>query len=65
MCPVLEHLSTGQRLFQPFGLIITQAAEQHQIGAASDNADGIDLQEAHTLNGGNHIVGLGFTFYRG
>jgi hypothetical protein len=41
--PILKQLATGKRLLQPFRRIGPQAAEQHQIRAAGDDANGIDL----------------------
>lgn len=41
--PIFEQLAAGKRLLQPLRLIGAQTAEQHQIRAAGDDANGIDL----------------------
>lgn len=58
MRPVLHQLALTQGIIQPFGLIVTETAEQHQIRAAGDDINGVDLQQRHTLDGGKNIGGL-------
>ena len=45
--PVFKQLALRQRLFQPARRVAAEAAEQHQIRAAGDDVNGIDLQQRH------------------
>ena len=54
--PVLEDGSLGQKLVQPDGIVRADPAPQHQVGAARDDGDGVDLQHPHPPDGLEHVV---------
>ncbi len=58
MRPILHEFSLTQRAIQPFGRVVAETAEQHQIRAAGNDIDGVDLQQRHTLDGCKNIGGL-------
>ncbi|MPN35253.1 hypothetical protein SDC9_182750 [bioreactor metagenome] len=43
MGPVLHQFTLRQRIIQPLWGVIAQSTEQHKVGTAGDNIDGIDL----------------------
>ncbi|MNG99567.1 hypothetical protein D3C79_587410 [compost metagenome] len=53
--PVFEEVAPRQQLLKPGGLVLAEAAEQHQIGAARHYRDGVYLQQRHALNAGEHV----------
>jgi hypothetical protein len=56
--PSIPSAPGAERLVQPALRIVAKAAKQHQIRAAGNNVDGIDLQQGHLLNGLQNIAGL-------
>ena len=58
MRPILHEFALTQRAVQPFGRIVAETAKQHQIRAAGNDIDGVDLQQRHALDGCKNIGGL-------
>src|SRR5215217_6369124 len=61
--PVLEQRPLSQKLVQPPRLVGTQPAPQHQIRAARDDGDGVDLQHPHPPDDPPNIVLCGTLRY--
>ena len=55
--PVFEEITLGQQLFQPARIVVTEPAEQHQIGAAGHHGDGVYLQQRHAADAGQQVGG--------
>src|SRR5215212_4785433 len=54
--PVLEQRPLSQKLVQPHRLVGAQPAPQHQVRAARDDGDRIDLQHSHPQDDPPNIV---------
>src|SRR5215207_9885775 len=54
--PVLEQRPLSQKLVQPPRLVVTQPAPQHQVRAARDNGDGVDLQHPHLTDDSPNVL---------
>ncbi len=55
MRPVLEQFRVGEMFVEPLRRICAEPAEQHEIRAARDDMDRVDLQLAHPADGGEHV----------
>ncbi|MNP31451.1 hypothetical protein D3C76_1245710 [compost metagenome] len=53
--PVLEDVTPCQQLIQPGGIVVTEPAEQHQVGAARHHRDGVYLQQRHAADAGQQV----------
>ena len=57
--PAFGELPLRERLVQPRHRVIAETRVQHQIRAACDHVDGIDLQQAHAFDRRHHIAAPG------
>src|SRR5665213_3203596 len=55
MRPGFEDRAFFEQLFEPLRLVHTEPGKQHEIRAARDDVDGIDLQYAHAFDRGKHV----------
>ena len=63
-CDQYSNSALRQQLVQPGGAVIAQPAPQHQVRAARDHMDRIDLQHAHLPDQRQHVL-LGSRRLRG
>jgi len=54
--PAFGQLPAGQGVVQPLHRVIADARAQHQVLAARDHVDRIDLQQAHALDGVEQVA---------
>jgi hypothetical protein len=56
MRPAFGESPLRQRFVKPLHRIVAETRVQHQIRAACDNMNGIDLQQSHALDHAHHIT---------
>ncbi len=62
--PVFEQGAFGQMLVEPLRLTVANAAEQHEVRAACDHVNRVDLQLRHAANRAQHVRFRRFTARR-
>ncbi len=45
--PVFKQVAIGQQLIEPSRVVLPKPTPEHQVRAARDNTDGVDLQHVH------------------
>ena len=53
--PAFEDRAFGEQFVQPLRRVPTEPREQHQVRAARNDMDGVDLQHAHACDRGQHV----------
>ena len=57
--PGLEDRPPGKQLVEPLGLVVPQPGVQDEMVASGDDVDGVELQQRHPADGGQHVLGSG------